>query len=192
MKKSWEYKSIHYLKSGTQKQIAAYATLSDIEVISKLAEFTPVLAGTVPLDIDVDGSDLDIICQSADLPYFQRTARSAFGNAEGFEWQFKEKRGVDSLVCNFFASGFEIELFCQNRPVEQQYGVIHMLIEHRLLELAGEDAKSAIRDLKKSGLKTEPAFCKYFNIAGDPYEALISMAACSDAELRAVIEGRFC
>jgi hypothetical protein len=35
-----------------------------------LLAYDPVLAGTIPLDVDVPGSDLDIICCCADTDVF--------------------------------------------------------------------------------------------------------------------------
>ena len=79
-------------------------------------------------------------------------------------------------------SGFDFELFAQAIPVEQQHGYVHMLIEARLLDLFPE-AREAIRALKRDGLKTEPAFGQYFGIMGDPYAALLDLAALDDETL---------
>jgi len=40
---------------------------------------TPVLTGTLPLDIDVESSDLDIIGESHDLAAFEDAVKDAFG-----------------------------------------------------------------------------------------------------------------
>ena len=45
-----------------------------------------------------------------------------------------------------------------------------MVVEARLLELGGDPARQAIRRLKQSGLKTEPAFARYFQLEGDAYQ----------------------
>ncbi|MFQ5796001.1 MAG: DUF4269 domain-containing protein, partial [Candidatus Bipolaricaulia bacterium] len=63
----------------------------------------------------------------------------------------------------------------------------HMAVEARLLAIGGEQARQEIRRLKRTGLKTEPAFACYFNLEGDPYQVLLQLATLSDDELRAVI-----
>ena len=45
------------------------------------------------------------------------------------------------------------------------------------------EAREAIRALKRDGLKTEPAFGQYFGIMGDPYAALLDLAALDDETL---------
>ncbi len=40
----------------------------------------------------------------------------------------------------------------------------------------------------RAGLKTEPAFARYFHIEGDPYQALLEMASCDDDELMAFVQ----
>ena len=49
-----------------------------------------------------------------------------------------------------------------------------MIIEAEILEEKGEDFRQKIIELKKSGIKTEPAFAQLLNLKGDPYEALIN------------------
>lgn len=85
------FKNIHYLKSGSAIQKRAFQVLNELKVFKTLKDFDPILVGTIPLDIAIEGSDLDII-------------------------------------------------------------------------------------LKQQGLKTEPAFAKYFNIPGDPYEELLKIS----------------
>jgi Domain of unknown function (DUF4269) len=62
-----------------------------------------------------------------------------------------------------------------------------MIVEARLLEMGGQDARRAIRQMKNAGLKTEPAFACYFKIKGDPYEALLELSSLSEEELRKFI-----
>jgi uncharacterized protein DUF4269 len=59
-----------------------------------------------------------------------------------------------------------------------------MLVEYRILHIAGDTTRQAIRDLKKEGLKTEPAFAQYFNLEGDPYQALIELENLDDDALK--------
>lgn len=82
-----------------------------------------------------------------------------FSEENHFQIYEKEISGKEAIVANFFTDDFEIEIFGQNIPVQEQFGFRHMIIEAKILEENGEDFLQKIIQLKKSGLKTEPAFC---------------------------------
>ncbi|NJO90077.1 MAG: DUF4269 domain-containing protein [Chloroflexia bacterium] len=46
-----------YLKYGNHKQKLAYKELVDLALFEKLADYQPVLCGTIPIEIDTDESD---------------------------------------------------------------------------------------------------------------------------------------
>lgn len=174
---------IEYLIHGNERQKKAYAAIQAIDLFQTLSKYSPILAGTIPLDIDTELSDLDIICYSSDLDKFIEFVANHYSKLPAFESFKFNIRGEASAVVRFEAEGFAFELFCQSIPVLQQNAVLHLQVEARLLNLAGVEAKNAIRDLKKLGIKTEPAFAKYFKIQGDPYYELAKMAHLSDKEL---------
>ena len=58
-----------------------------------------------------------------------------------------------------------------------------MIVEKKLLEISGESARKQITKLKKLGLKTEPAFAKYFNLKGDPFDELLKLSRLDKKEL---------
>ncbi len=151
------------------------------------AEYTPVLAGTIPLGVDTYESDLDILCFARDLPGFTSRMRALYGGKTGFLVKTKEIRGCPAVITRFEHAGFPIEIFAQAVTVDQQYGYRHMLVERRLLGLGGEEMVEAIRKLRLSGLKTEPAFAQYLRLKGDPYEALIGLQAQDDDALRDLV-----
>ena len=93
-----------------------------------------------------------------------------------------------TTIANFFIDDFPIEVFGQAVPVDHQVAVVHLEVEHRLLELAGESLRSAVRALKREGLKTESAFAQSLGLAGDPYEQLYAMCAWTDDRLVDVLE----
>ncbi|MBN1966789.1 MAG: DUF4269 domain-containing protein [Anaerolineae bacterium] len=166
-----------YLLRGNARQRDAHATLSKLGIFDTLGAYQPVLVGTVPLDVDIPRSDLDVICAAHNLAIFEQSVRAAYGHLRGFCVRRRED-GSDqpAIVANFSFNHWMVEIFGQPRPVTEQRAYRHMVIEARLLALAGEPARAAIRSLKQGGLKTEPAFARCFNLVGDPYRRLLELA----------------
>jgi hypothetical protein len=175
---------IDYLQNGNARQKTAYETLKRLRIFEDLAEYSPVLVGTIPIGIDIESSDLDILLEAGDLQALAETLETLYHPREA---HFGEQNGAAYYVAKLDTDDFEIEFFAQERPTSQQNGYRHMLIEARLLDLAGEKAREAIRQMKIEGMKTEPAFGKYFGIEGNPYEALLKMEAWDDANLRKLL-----
>jgi hypothetical protein len=88
------------------------------------------------------------------------------------------------VVCSFRYQEFEIEVFGQDCPTERQQAFRHMVVEDRVLQAGGESWRSAVRQLKEQGLKTEPAFAKLLHLPGNAYEALLVLEGKSVEELR--------
>ncbi len=164
---------ISYLQSGKEKQQKAYQVLTEHQILEKLAAFTPVLAGTIPINIDIESSDLDIICHVQDKAAFIKTLTDRFQNEKGF--MISENLTFQSIKANFFMAGFEFEIFGQPIPTIQQNAYLHMLIEHQILLEKGETFRQDIIRLKNQGIKTEPAFAQLLGLKGDPYEALLGL-----------------
>jgi hypothetical protein len=185
MQTNW--RDISDLARGTVRQQRAYRALQALGIFSALRDYTPILTGTLPLDIDVENSDLDIICEVHDLAAFERQVTSVFGAQEGFCIKQKIIGGMPTGVANFIFDGFPVEIFGQPRPVTEQNAYRHMVVEARLLAIGGERARREIRQLKRAGLKTEPAFARYFHLKGDPYAVLLQLAMLGEGELRGMI-----
>ena len=168
-----DFLTINYLKSGTARQQKAFEVLNENLILQKLSDFMPVLVGTIPINIDIDSSDLDIACYWKDKNHFIEIIKKNFSSAKDFQIYEKEISRNEAVVANFFADDFEIEIFGQNLPVEEQFGFRHMIIEAKILEEKGEDFRQEIIELKKSGIKTEPAFAQLLELKGNPYEALL-------------------
>lgn len=178
---------IAYLLDGTERQRAAYETLRRLGIFDTLKRYTPTLVGTIPIGIDVPASDLDIICEANDLRAFAEDVERAYGDEREFRLWRRRIRGVPSVVANFLFEEFPIEVFAQSQPVTTQNAYRHMVVEARLLEIGGPAARRAIRHLKDEGMKTEPAFAQYFDLDGDPYDALLDLYALDDDKLRAAV-----
>lgn len=161
------------MSAGNAKQRDAYKVLVDSNVMGLLTGFDPILTGTIPIAIDIDSSDLDIICCFAEPESFIECVKENFGTATGFRLRYDGDES-NVVVANFFIGSFEIELFGQPIPTAQQNAYLHMLTEWRVLEARGAEFQNEIIALKKSGLKTELAFAKLLGLAGNPYESLLA------------------
>lgn len=179
-----------YLRMGTPRQRLAHQVLTELGLPGLLARYHPVLCGTIPIDVDIESSDLDLICYAADPDQFALETGDCFRTMADFESHIVIRDDLPTAIVRFRHPAFAIELFAQGRPVHEQRAYRHMLIEARILELGGEPARTAIRELKRSGLKTEPAFAAYLNLSGDPYLTLLELQALDDTALRQYLSGR--
>ncbi|MFY0481529.1 DUF4269 domain-containing protein [Flavobacterium sp. PLA-1-15] len=165
--------TIDYLKTGTPKQIKAFEVLTNNQILLKMEVFHPILVGTIPIDIDIENSDLDIICHWENKQDFIDAVLLHFGSEKDFSFREAFIDGEESVVAHFVKDGFEIEFFGQNIPSEHQNGYKHMLVEYEILKAKGEGFRQEIIKLKEEGYKTEPAFCKLLGLAGNPYQELL-------------------
>jgi hypothetical protein len=185
MPKDW--RDLTYLLHGTATQQAAYHALEALRVFALLSAFDPVLAGTIPLDVDIPGSDLDIVCYATDVEVFARHLHDTFGHCTAFVLQRTVIDGLPTVIGQFSSQGFPVEIFGQPRPVTEQHAVRHMVVEERLLRHGGAEVRRQIRRLKGQGLKTEPAFAVVFRLPGDPYQTLLQLAELGEDELVSVL-----
>lgn len=164
--------SIEYLINGNPRQQKAYHTISRLNMMEDLREFKPTLCGTIPIGIDIENSDLDIITEVQDLIYFENMLRNLYGLQTNFKISRSMIRDVPCITVNFNFEEFEIEIFGQATPVQNQNAYLHMVIEHLIMEQFPH-IRTEVIHLKKQGYKTEPAFCKVLGLDGDPYDSLI-------------------
>lgn len=171
-----DFTKLDYLKSGNEKQKRAYELLTKHKLFEKLEFYSPILAGTIPIEIDIEESDLDIICE-VDLKFEEdflddlMFSRFIPGDIE-VKVDYPIINGEKSITINFMLEEFPIEIFAQNKPTTQQNAYLHMIAEHKILQEKGEEFKQKIIDLKKKGIKTEPAFGMLLNLE-NPYEDLL-------------------
>ena len=157
-----------------------------LDLIKKLHSFDPIVIGTPPLGIAVDDSDIDIACSSFDLWRFKKCVAAEYDTFSDFQIDFITLQDRKSVVAKFNAFNWEIELFCQSIPTDQQWGVRHFRIEKRLLTLI-PTLRTKVLQLKRSGLKTEPAFANALGLSGDPYEAILELEHLSNDELVSLV-----
>ena len=168
-----DFTKLDYLKIGNERQKSAYEVLTKYKIFEVLEYYSPILAGTIPIEINVEGSDLDIICEVEDKIEFEKILVKNFS-----EFDLKiEKITIkeeNSIICNFELEEFPIEIFAQNKPTIAQNAYRHMIVEYRILQEKGEEFKQKIIDLKKKGIKTEPAFGVLLGLK-NPYEDLLKI-----------------
>ncbi|MCT4634059.1 MAG: DUF4269 domain-containing protein [Firmicutes bacterium] len=171
---SW--KNIDYLKNGNPVQLKAYEAITELNILNDLKGYDPILVGTIPIAIDIEGSDLDIICEVYDFDDFERLIVKLFGDLDSFIVKRKiDKDEKNILVANFFFMDFEFEIYATSANIETFNGYRHMIIEDRIIKSLGEDFRKRVIELKMSGIKTEPAFTQLLGLSGNPYEALFNL-----------------
>jgi len=167
-----DFSDILYLQKGNQRQQAAFKAIANLGILEHLKTFTPILVGTIPINIDIKGSDLDIICHVSDQKAFQDLL-IRYLNFQDFSSRVVLIDQVPTVIANFHTEGFDFEIFGQNIPVLQQKAYRHMLIEYLILESEDEGFRRSIVALKEQGYKTEPAFATLLGLEGDPYQAIL-------------------
>ena len=173
-----DFTTLDYLKTGNEKQKRAYDVLVKHHIFEKLKDFSPILAGTIPIEIDIEGSDLDIICEVdlrfeedfLDIIMFSKLIPVEVD----VEVEYPILNGEKCITLNFILEDFPIEIFGQNKPSVEQNAYRHMIAEYKILKEKGEDFKQKIIELKKKGIKTEPSFGMLLGLE-NPYEDLLKM-----------------
>lgn len=168
-----DFDNLAYLQYGSKRQIDAYFTLTDNQIFSKLKPYDPILVGTIPINIDIESSDLDIICCFADKQEFEKSVTNHFKKEREFTIREIQSLASSAIVANFFVGEFRIEIFGQSIPTKQQHAYRHLITEHQLLNRYGKEFRHQIIELKRQGYKTEPAFAMLLGLSGDPYTALL-------------------
>ncbi|WP_017472929.1 DUF4269 domain-containing protein [Amphibacillus jilinensis] len=167
------YLTIAYLKDGNAKQKYVYQVLQQLGIMNDFSCYSPVLCGTIPLAIDHDHSDLDIIMTVKDFHVFTDEVKEAYGQMEGFRVKLYNVRNIPTVKVNFYYHNLAFEIFAQDKPVIEQNAYLHMIIEAKLLSLF-PDSRSKVIAYKKQGYHTEAAFCKVLDLSGnDPFSTLL-------------------
>jgi len=169
-----DFENLDYLKNGNILQKQAFEVLRKHQIMTILRAYDPILVGTFPININIENSDLDIICYWNNKAEFRSCLLNQFQQHNNFTIEEQLHSGNETIISNFTIDGFEVEIFGQNIPTKLQYAYKHLLIEHKILNAKGENFRQQIIKLKKEGLKTEPAFCQLLGIDGNPYESLLN------------------
>lgn len=175
-----DWKDISYLMKGNPRQKKVYRILKQIEILELLEDFSPIVVGTIPLAIDIETSDLDIVCQFEREEDIRKIIVEYFGDYQNFTIRHM---GIDAYAYNFWYEGCEIEVYASKAPTEHSNSYRHLLIASRLISLYGDEFREEIIDLKKEGYLTERAIAKLLHLHGKTYETIFKIENCSDSEL---------
>jgi hypothetical protein len=173
-----------YLRLGNPNQQELWEDLEKWKILKNLIGFKPTLAGTIPIGIDTETSDVDILVKYNVPSHLQKICYAKFRNFANYSFSEKTISLRVTLICRFSTPKFQYEIFGQSLEPTEQYAWIHMMVENRFLSLANENFRETIRELKRSGLKTEHAFCEALALKGDPFKTLLLWNQKSDDEYR--------
>ncbi len=169
------FKDIEYLKYGNDRQKLAYSEIVKLDVFEKIKKYHPILTGTIPIEIDLPESDLDIICECENHIEFSEFLTEQFGDMTDFKIYSTELNGTKSTIAEFKTESFTFEFFGQNIPTDEQNAYRHMIVEHRILEQNGDEFKNDVIKLKLNGIKTEPAFAMLLGLEGNPFDEILKL-----------------
>ena len=187
------WRRLDYLAHGNPRQRSAHALLTAgvwDELAAQCSDMA--LVSTLAIGLDRPGSDLDILCQHPDPAAFAATFAE-----QG--WQASPKGDNIWLLERTFScldqscadtgsdkseASWPLELYVTSAPIETLNGWRHLTLMAALLQRFGDAFYREVLRLRlEEGLKGEAAMCRLLGLAGDPYEALLTLEGCNLAEL---------
>jgi len=170
--------------SVTNREQNVNNALHDSGILALLDKYSPTVVSTILVGLGTDNSDIDIICHYHSQSQFiddcvKRLHRFA-------NWQIHNEQ--EFVLGRFKFGGFQFEIYGSSTPVYKQLAYRHFQVMQRLVDLGGAKFAAAVVDLKKKGLKTEPAIAQLLNLPGDPYQAVLILGTESDASLLARLQ----
>lgn len=152
-----------------------FGALKKSQALTLLQEFNPLIAGTFPLGLQTEDSDLDILIQLKDKKSLKDLALKNWENLENFKIDEGMIDDFETMIIKFTLDKIPFEIFAQDLEPVKQKAYRHFLVEERLLKEMGSDFRHLVMRLRKQGLKTEPAFAQALNLSGDPFDALLNL-----------------
>ncbi|MBU4353060.1 MAG: DUF4269 domain-containing protein [Nanoarchaeota archaeon] len=99
MEVNWH--DITYLKLGNERQRNTHSVLNKLKIFKILREYNPTLVGTIPLEIDISESDLDIICEVYDLEEYEELVIRSFNKYDNFHIKRQTVKGLLTSLAYF-------------------------------------------------------------------------------------------
>jgi predicted metalloenzyme YecM len=173
---------------NVESNTALFAALKETKVLKLLKKHNPIIAGTYPLNLNIENSDVDILIYENDLESLKRHLVELFSHHQKFKLEMTTVDGDEAVIANFYVNGLKFEIFGQKIDSVQQKAYLHFLAEERLLKLGGEGLLNKVREYKIQGLKTEPAFAKALIRSGDAYNELLLLQKKGNDELISIVK----
>lgn len=164
------YENINYLATGNKRQRLLFTQLTDLNIIADLAIYDPLIVGTIPIGIDIKESDVDIVLCANDFGKLSGRLTELYGILDSFDIHMRDET---SLVCRFIFMNFICEIFACPTPTQESRAWRHMIIKDQILRSHNKQFRAQIINLKKQGIKTEPAFALLLGLKGNSYTALL-------------------
>lgn len=158
-----------------EAQTKIFHALKNSNVLQVFKNNSPLVAGTFPLGLSQENSDLDILVGMADLDLAEQELVKNFSKHDQFTVAKTLISNEPTVIANFVFEQVPFEIFIQKIPAAEQQAYRHFLIEEKLLKLGGRALFEKIKKLRKSGLKTEPAFAQVLKLSGDSYLELLKL-----------------
>lgn len=187
------WRRLDYLAHGNPRQRSAHALLTAGVWDALAAQCADMaLVSTLAIGLDRPGSDLDILCQHPDPAAFAATfAEQGWqASAKGDNvWLLERTFPCLDQSCADTGSDksdacWPLELYVTPAPIETLNGWRHLTLMAALLERFGDAFyRDVLRLRLEDGLKGEAAMCRLLGLAGDPYEALLTLEGRNLAEL---------
>ncbi|MCB0368382.1 MAG: VOC family protein [Bdellovibrionales bacterium] len=166
------------------------SAIEETNLLKILKPFNPLIAGTFPLKLDTNDSDLDILISSKDFDLVKKIALESLSIYPQFKYSELIVNGEPSLNISFIYQTLKVDVFVQKTPSIRQRGYLHFLIEERILKIAGDSLREKIKQLRNQGLKTEPAFSQAMQLKEDPFEELLLIQKKSNQNLKELLLNR--
>jgi len=158
-----------------EKNKTVWSALQETKILSIFKDLNPLVAGTFPLALETNTSDLDILLCCKDLVLLRDKIKSRFESHSGFKVEQTVIDGLPTLICNFIFSGLPFEIFAQDLSSVKQKAYLHFLAEEKLLKFGGHQLLKKVKTLKEQGLKTELAMAEALRLSGDPFEEILTI-----------------
>lgn len=141
------------------------------EILTSLSQWHPFVAGTFPLGVEAEDSDLDILLTLKNTEALKEKLQPLLNRSTEVSW----KENTEKLISlSFTYLGIKFDLYAEPTLSYHQMAARHFRVEEKILEDGNAQLREKIISLRKAGLKTEPAFAQALGLKGDPYEALLN------------------
>ena len=172
----WHYQSLESV-INLEKNKKVFGALLKSNILEELSELDPVIAGTFPLGIHNDYSDLDIIVGGSDLDEMYSYVKKVCS-----PFSVKSIKEENYFTLNFSVDQIAFEIYGEEKASVHQRAFQHFQVEEKLLKVCSPLFRNSVQKARAKGLKTEPAFAEVLCLKNDPYEELLKFQEMSDRE----------